>query len=325
MRYFAQSRSIGFSYVLIISLVAGEIAHADDEGSSAKSEFMEGVALFSSEDYSGALDAFSESYRLSPKSGTLFNIAMCYKALYRYVNAIAAFRGFIDKVDRDKYPEKVERAEEALLELEALTGQITFIDAPIDATITVNDNPVGKVPLNEPLILDPGSYKIEVSKAGFETLSTSVILDSGATVPLRAALKSESDINTDLPAEADPTAFKPITKLTVENELTEDVSTLSILSLVSGGVGVATIGVGAYFNYQREVTDIDDARAATDALDHAKIVKRSEEHEAAMAICYTVGGLFLVSGILLYILDEINHQTDSLRSALNHDHLTLHF
>lgn len=321
-RYVRKSILIGFGCMLLFVSGVANTAYADDDPSLAKTKFKEGVSLFSSDDYSGALDAFGESYRLSPKTGTLFNIAMCYKALHRNVDAAEAFRRFLDEVVRSENPEKVEKAETALLELNAMMGQLILVDAPIGASLTINNSPFGKVPLEVPIILDPGRYQIQVSKAGFETLSTSVTLASGAIVRLRAALQQEPTKSRRPTMASDilPTV-RPKVPITNEDS-TEKSSTLFVLSLVSGGLGIAAFSAGAYFNYQREVADINDARAAADRADYDKIIERGKEHERALAICYSIGGFFLATGLILYI---VHQTTDSTDFALNHDGIALRF
>ena len=69
----------------------------------AKAHFKEGMAAIKGENYPAALIAFEKSYKLTPKAALLFNIAMCEKALYRYVDSITSFRRFSHFVKLPSY------------------------------------------------------------------------------------------------------------------------------------------------------------------------------------------------------------------------------
>jgi hypothetical protein len=162
---------------------------ADEKKDRAKAKFKEGMALVAEEDYPGALAAFEESYRILPKPSLLFNIGMCQKALYRYVDSITTFQQFINESGDKAKPEMLDAAREALIEMDQLVGKLQVVDAPQGAEVLVDGKPVGKAPFKAPVMLDPGQHAVQVSLAGHRTLRTDVTVASGAEVPLKAKLK----------------------------------------------------------------------------------------------------------------------------------------
>ena len=92
----------------------------DIQKEKAKKRFMAGVDLFFNEDYPGALAAFQDSYRTFPKYSVLYNIAMCQKALYKYVESIANFEKFLNDGGAEIKPKKRKKVQSALAEMKRL-------------------------------------------------------------------------------------------------------------------------------------------------------------------------------------------------------------
>ncbi|MCP4601742.1 MAG: PEGA domain-containing protein [Proteobacteria bacterium] len=142
--------------------------------------------MIEKEEYLGALDAFEASYRLRPRSTVLFNIAMCQKALYRYADAVTSFLRFLDEDQIS--PDMREMAQSSLDELMQLVGKLDITEAPEGARVNIDGNLIGTLPLEEPIVLDPGRHTVEVTREEFEPLKIDVTLTSGARIVVRAKL-----------------------------------------------------------------------------------------------------------------------------------------
>ena len=173
--------------LLAVFVLASGNSEADDR-SMAKARFKEGMAAIQAENYPAALAAFEESYELIPKPSILFNIAMCEKALFRYVNSITTFRRFLSEGGSDNKPELVSQAERALAEMMKLVGTLRLEEAPEGAEVLIDGKSVGKTPFREGLLLDPGQHAVRVEAPGFKPLKTDITVASGADIPLRAKL-----------------------------------------------------------------------------------------------------------------------------------------
>jgi hypothetical protein len=159
-----------------------------DKKDQAKAKFKEGMALIAEENYLGALQAFEESYEILAKPALLYNIAMCQKALFRYVDSIHSFEEYLDKAGDKAKPEMRAASVDAIAEMQRLVGKLQIADAPEGAEVLIDGKAAGKAPFTSPLILDPGQHTVQVSADGYRTLRTEVTVASGAVVPLRASL-----------------------------------------------------------------------------------------------------------------------------------------
>ena len=180
---------IAFTITAILLAALPRLAAADDH-EIAKAKFQEGMALIKEENYPAALAAFEESYKLVPKPGLLYNIAMCQKALFRYVESIASFKRYLSAMGANIKPEMRLTVDQAISDMQKLVGTVLIDGAPDGADVFIDDRAVGATPLKEPLITDPGQHSIRVERDGFKPLRTEVTVPSGATIAVRAALHS---------------------------------------------------------------------------------------------------------------------------------------
>lgn len=173
-------------WILLLSSVAA-FGRADDI-ELAKKKIEEGKQFIAEEKYAEALEAFTFSYSIRPKPWVLFNIAMCNKALHRYVDAIFTFERFLQtETDPESTTGKLARS--ALAELESLVGKVRVVEAPPGASVYIDGEKVGHAPLDAPLPLDPGRHVVNVSKDRFKSLTVEVIVASGAEVEVHANLQ----------------------------------------------------------------------------------------------------------------------------------------
>lgn len=112
-----------------LAVVSPRPARAEGEGASASSSrahFDSGVALYDAKppDYAGALAEFKAAYRLKPSPGIKQNIALCYKALRRYPEALDALRELVDEGGATLSPEVRAAAEQAIVDLSKLIARV---------------------------------------------------------------------------------------------------------------------------------------------------------------------------------------------------------
>ncbi|MCP4674844.1 MAG: PEGA domain-containing protein [Deltaproteobacteria bacterium] len=179
-----------FKYTVLLSLVLYSFSITPclaDDTADAKNRFLEAVALVKKEQYQAALTAFEESYQLNPKTMVLFNMAMCYRALYQYQKSIATFERFIEEVGKKK-PAKRKQAREAIAEMDRMLGRLKISDAPSGADVTIDGHSIGKTPLDAPLRLDPGKHTVDVTLDEYEPMHITVTLISDNELTVKASL-----------------------------------------------------------------------------------------------------------------------------------------
>jgi hypothetical protein len=171
-----------------IGLLFADASVRADSKAQAKARFKDGVVLFQEENYQGALEAFEHSYRIVPKPSVLFNIGMCHKALFHFADALATFHRFFSEAGEQIDEGKRARALEAVREIEQLVGTLSVKGAPDRAVIEVDGHPAGTIPFKQPVVLEPGQYRIRVVAEGFEPMETTVAIAAGVESTVQAAL-----------------------------------------------------------------------------------------------------------------------------------------
>ena len=139
--------------------------------------------------YGPALTLYHQARRLYPSYKIDLNIGGVLDAMGRITDAATYFHQFL--VNSVEAPEEITRiARERLDELKQRTGSVTVSGLVDGAAVRIGGISRGLTPLVIPVYLEPGEYKVEVQKKGFETFATTVKLDNGQHVPLELPLDS---------------------------------------------------------------------------------------------------------------------------------------
>jgi hypothetical protein len=193
---------------LLIWVPSGRTDVTQDDPSlgAAKTQFSEGINYFAKEDYPNALAAFEHSYRLVQKVSILYNIAMCQKALYRYVDSMRTFRQYLALGEGTIPEDKKANAKQAIVEMAQLLGRVHMANIPPDTDVYIDGKLAARSPLKEPLALSPGRHIIRVTKDGFEPLITEINVASQGLITVQAPLKPlGAGIKIDCGGETDAT------------------------------------------------------------------------------------------------------------------------
>ncbi|MFO0658457.1 MAG: PEGA domain-containing protein [Polyangiaceae bacterium] len=164
----------------------------------AKRYFEMGLKLYKEKQFVQALAAFKEAKRRQPRPSIQKNLAQCYRELGDFAAAHAAFSEWLDKYGSEKTvkPKEVEEIKRAISDLLVLTGTLKLNVSEPDASVVITptsgeERDLGKSPIAEPVRLNLGTYKVTVSKAGFEKLTRSVEIRAREEISLDATLKKE--------------------------------------------------------------------------------------------------------------------------------------
>ena len=140
--------------------------------------------LAGASDFRGALVEFQRAYDLSHNPRVLFNVGVTEKLLTHYARAVDAW-------DREQSEGAGQLSAAELQELKnavAIVQQfVTTIDvtaSEADATLTIDDYPVGKTPFAGPVRIDVGKHVVKLSKAGFLDAVEPVDVAAGAKTPV---------------------------------------------------------------------------------------------------------------------------------------------
>jgi hypothetical protein len=154
---------VAFALALLVAL-SGRPAFADNE-EEGKRHFRAGVALYQGGNYTGALAEFQASQQLRPTASALQNIALCQKALFRYVEAIET----LESLQKD-YGEKLPAAEkkavrDAIDEMRQRVATVVVSVSPPNATLSVDGRAVPGG-AERKVQLDVGEHMFEAEAPG---------------------------------------------------------------------------------------------------------------------------------------------------------------
>jgi hypothetical protein len=118
-------------------------------------------------------------------------------------------------------------------EVTAMIGLVTLIVTPPGTTITIAGNEVGKAPLDEPLAMLPGEYKIALAAEGHEPREVEIKVEPGSESERTYTLEPMAIVVE--PVKPPPSVAGP--------RVASEPSKLPLF--VGGGVAVALVGVAA--------------------------------------------------------------------------------
>ncbi len=162
-------------------------ADSESDEARARRHFETGASLYVEGNYEGALAAFDESYRIRQIPVVLFNLAQTYRRLYRYEEAIEAYRRYLRTAEN--LPTADATAVRATItELSRALAPVTITTDVPNAEVRVDDRIVGTTPLDGPLALAAGTRHVEASLDGHVTVREDVTVVGGEALTVRLRL-----------------------------------------------------------------------------------------------------------------------------------------
>jgi hypothetical protein len=244
----------------------------------AGKHFTRGVTLFGEADYRAALVEFRRAYEIAPNAAVLYNLGQTYYQLQNYAAALTALERYLD----ESPPSATHRheVEQTLDTLKTRVGRIAIKANVGDAEITVDDELVGKTPLDQPVLVSIGRRKITAMRAGRAPDTRFIDVAAGDTVKVDLRL-TDAD---DHAIAAGDGAFHR-----------ESLITPGWLATGVLGAGAITTGTLAYLSSRTLETDRTTFPTSRTALDHqsSKVVTLSAVADVLAAAALITGGITL--------------------------------
>jgi hypothetical protein len=139
-------------------------APSESSVKEAGKHFTRGVSLFGEADYRAALVEFRRAYEIAPNAAVLYNLGQTYYQLQNYAAALAALERYLNES-----PATASHRHEVEQTIEILRSRVGRVEVKTnvgDAEITVDDELVGKTPLQQPLVVSIGRRKITAMRPG---------------------------------------------------------------------------------------------------------------------------------------------------------------
>ncbi|HSQ65885.1 MAG TPA: tetratricopeptide repeat protein [Polyangiaceae bacterium] len=200
---------LAFCLAAVFAL-APSVAHAQNgaPNDQARAHFTHGVDLFKEGDFRAALIEFQRAYEASPNYKVLYNLGQTSLELQDYASALRAFSGYLEQGGKDVPAARRAQVEADLHKLESRVARVQVTVNVEGADVLVDDVPVAKSPLREPIIVSEGRRKITVAKAGLVPVSRVIDVAGGdrPTISLEVAEAKAPNNNEPAPPPAPPSA-----------------------------------------------------------------------------------------------------------------------
>jgi hypothetical protein len=299
--------------VAILAAGVGTPCGAEAEGVSANpreaaKHFERGVALYGETDYRAALVEFKRAYALAPNTAVLYNIGEAQFQLQDYAGALGTFTRYIEEsAPGDPHRGDVETNLEVL---HSRVGHLSVTTVPPGADITLDDQPVGKTPFEDRLLVSVGHRKVTASMVGHATLTryVDVAADDNMSVTLDLGAAGAGASN---PTSAQSSALRATDGSPPGN----GGETLRIVGWVATGVLAAGAGVSGGLAL-KESSDLRASRStypvssATLKRDSNLTWTYSVLADSLAIAAALVGGVTLVSTV-----STLTHKRSSVREA----------
>jgi tetratricopeptide (TPR) repeat protein len=145
-----------------------------------------GNARLEAEDFAGAIAEYRAGFALYPRASLLFNIGLAQLRLGKPLEAAEAFEGVLARPETTP-----EVAEEAREQLERIYKQLALVavSGGHGATLAIDGQPRGTLPLKGSLRLLPGPHAVKATKEGYHPFERQISSAPGARVDLFAQLE----------------------------------------------------------------------------------------------------------------------------------------
>jgi hypothetical protein len=159
---------------------------------SARRHFHLGVKLYRDANYKGALAEFEAAYRDKPGPGSLQNVALCLKALFRYAEAAQSLRLLLARHAEELSAAEREAMEKAVQEFESLVGKLDLQLEPPDAELSIDGRPISREERSKPLLLNVGEHTLLAEAPGYARYTQVVRVASAQELKVSLRLKPTS-------------------------------------------------------------------------------------------------------------------------------------
>jgi hypothetical protein len=305
----------------VVSLLAASLglgashARADDDKATtekANKLFDDGMRLVKQGSYGEACPKLEEARKLANGLGVTLYLADCFENIGRTASAQSLFiqaehlahekKDAREKVARDRAARLAPLVPTLTIRLPATAATPAPEEETAGLEVTDNDTPVPKESWGKARSVDPGAHVVRASAPHKKPWSVEVKLDKGSESVDVPAL--EDDAAPAPIASAPPVAEEPKPPVAPPAHA-ESRSPQKLLGLGAAGVGVVSLGLGAYFGLHAKSKldeSTSDGHCADQKCDPTGIDLHDQAQSSAVVstIAFAVGVVAVAGGAVLY-------------------------
>jgi hypothetical protein len=178
---------------------------------NARRHFHLGVKLYRDANYKGALAEFEAAYRDKPGPGSLQNVALCLKALFRYAEAASSLRLLLERHAQELSSAERDAMAKAVQEFEGLVGKLQLQLQPPEAELSIDGRAIAREERVNGVLLNVGEHTLLAEAPGFARHAQVVRIASAQELKLVVQLKPISGFLTVV-------ASDPKAAIAIDNE-----------------------------------------------------------------------------------------------------------
>jgi hypothetical protein len=170
---------------------AGAPSEAAANAGEARRHFKLGIKLYQDTNYPGALAEFQAAYAAKPGPGSLQNVALCQKALFRYREAASTLQELLAQHGGELSDGEKRAINDTISELAGLVGSIVVNVEPSEAKVTLDGRALPLSELRTGVDVNVGEHTLVADLAGYARLSRVISVASGQKLlPFEMKLKA---------------------------------------------------------------------------------------------------------------------------------------
>lgn len=136
-----------------------------------------------------AIERYRAAWALFKDPGFVCNLGGLEAELGRAKDAAQSFSTCLRFMEPKVKQVLGKKVEHELSKMRALVGELSVEANVPDAEVTVDGKVVGKLPLPDPIFVDPGSHGVEVKAPGYEPDARLAVFHAGSSILIRSRLE----------------------------------------------------------------------------------------------------------------------------------------
>lgn len=301
-------RVLAIVILVVVALLASAPA-AKAQSTEAEALFREGRRLLKKGKVAEACDKLQASQRLDSSVGTLLNLGDCRERLGKLASAWASFREAESMARGEDNPEaegearrRAERLEPRLSHLVIEVPEASRVDG---LTITRDGEPVDRGLWNDQMPVDPGSYRIEATAAGYLPWTGTVFITSkdrkqSIEIPMLEVDPTPPQLEDDGDAQAVDGG------LSAHAHRDPGMTTTRKVSIAFGVVGVGLLGTGVVFGVSAGKLDSQANQLCPLEVcgdpEGLRLNAKAHQHANRANMLYVAGGAVVASAVVMWLL-----------------------
>jgi len=158
----------------------------------ARSRYERGKQLYEEGAFDAALIEFQRAYDLAPSYKILYNIGQVHRQRNDYASALRVFERYLKEGGADIDAKRKAEVDKEIAQLKGRVATLQITTNVPGAEILVDDEPVGKTPLPQGVLVNSGKRKITASKEGRVPVSKIINVAGSDTMKIALDLVESS-------------------------------------------------------------------------------------------------------------------------------------